>query len=129
LGAFDGLHIAASGLTAQRFRMDLIASNLANVNTTRTDKGEPFRRQLAVFASRKGQVPGVQVMGVHQDPAPFQKHYDPTNPDADAGGYVQYPNINPVLEMTDLISASRSYEAGITMINAMKTMHMRALDI
>ncbi|MBM3269882.1 MAG: flagellar basal body rod protein FlgC [Candidatus Sericytochromatia bacterium] len=129
MGAFEGMHIAASGLTAQRFRMDLIASNLANVNTTRTEAGEPFRRQLAIFASRRGPVPGVQVVGIHKDPAPFQKHYDPSNPDADAGGYVQYPNINPVLEMTDLISASRSYEASITAINAFKAMHGRALEI
>ncbi len=129
MGAFDGMHIAASGLTAQRFRMDLIASNLANVNTTRTQDGEPFRRQLSIFASRSGPVPGVQVLGIRKDPAPFQKHYDPSNPDADAGGYVQYPNINPVLEMTDLISASRSYEAGITAINAFKAMHSRALEI
>jgi len=129
MGSFDGMHIAASGLTAQRFRMDLIASNLANVNTTRTINGEPFRRQMAIFASRMGPIPGVQVQTIRKDPAPFQRHYDPNNPDADAKGYVQMPNINPVLEMTDMILASRSYEANVTAISAFKAMHVKALEI
>ena len=129
MGAFDGMHTSASGLTAQRFRMDLIASNLANVNTTRTSNGEPFRRQMAIFGSRQGPIPGVQVMGIRKDQAAFQRHYDPSNPDADAGGYVAMPNINPVLEMTDMISASRSYEAGITAISAFKSMAAKTLEI
>lgn len=129
MGTFDGMHISASGLTAQRFRMDLIASNLANVNTTHTLYGEPFRRQMAIFQAKQGALPGVQVLGVRKDPAPFQKHYEPSNPDADKDGYVQMPNINPVLEMTDLISASRSYEAGVTAINAFKAMSSKALEI
>jgi len=129
MDAFSGLHITASGLTAQRFRMDVIASNLANVNTTRTESGEPFRRQLVVFQARGGATPGVQVMGVQKDPNPFQRIYDPSNPDADGQGYVSMPNINPIMEMTDMISASRSYEAGITAINAMKQMYSKALEI
>jgi flagellar basal-body rod protein FlgC len=129
LGAFDGLHIAASGLTAQRFRMDLIAANLANVNTTRTQYGEPFRRQLAIFGTRSGPIPGVQVLGIQKDDSPFKQIYDPSNPDANPAGYVSLPNINPILEMTDLMSASRSYEAGVTAITAFKAMHSRALEI
>lgn len=129
MGTFDGLHTAASGLTAQRFRMDVIASNLANVNTTRTQAGEPFRRQLTVFQAKMGPLPGVQVMGIKKDPAPFFRYYDPSNPDSDANGYVSMPNINPILEMTDLISASRSYEANVTAIGAMKTMYQKALEI
>ncbi len=129
MSAFDALHTAASGLTAQRFRMDVISSNLANVNTTRTQAGEPFRRQLAVFQSRTGPIPGVQVLGVRKDPAPFFRYYDPSNPDSDGNGYVQMPNINPILEMTDLISASRSYEANVTAIGAIKGMYQKALEI
>lgn len=129
MGAFDGLHTAASGLTAQRFRMDVIASNLANVNTTRTQTGEPFRRQLAIFQARQGPLPGVQVLGIQKDPSPFFRYYDPTNPDSDANGYVQMPNINPILEMTDLISASRSYEANVTAVGALKAMYQKALEI
>ena len=129
MSTFDGLHIAASGLTAQRFRMDLIASNLANVNTTRTPSGDPFRRQIAVFAARGGNTPGVQVVNIQPDSAPFQKIFDPGNPEADAEGYVRMPNINPILEMTDMMSATRSYEANITAINAIKGMASRAIDI
>lgn len=129
MGVFEGMQIAASGLTAQRFRMDVIASNLANVDTTRTPQGGPFRREMAVFQARQGSVPGVEVVGIKQDPSPFRRIYDPGNPDADASGYVSMPNINPVMEMTDMISASRSYEANITAIQAFKGMAQKAMDI
>jgi flagellar basal-body rod protein FlgC len=117
MGAFDGLDIAASGLTAQRFRLDVISANLANVNTTRTDAGEPFRRQIVHFKARQGKLPGVP------------RIYDPGNPDADEAGYVRMPNVNSITEMTDLISASRSYEANITAAGAFKEMARKALEI
>ncbi|MBI6545165.1 MAG: flagellar basal body rod protein FlgC [Cyanobacteria bacterium NC_groundwater_1444_Ag_S-0.65um_54_12] len=129
MSTFKGLHIAASGLTAQRFRMDIIASNLANVHTTRTANNEPFRRQLVIFQARQGAVPGVEVVGLQQDPSPFQRVYDPGNPDADGEGYVRLPNINSILEMTDMVSATRSYEANITAIQAIKGMATKALEI
>ncbi|MEB3298238.1 MAG: flagellar basal body rod protein FlgC [Candidatus Sericytochromatia bacterium] len=129
MGAFDGLDIAASGLTAQRFRLDVVSANLANVNTTRTDAGEPFRRQIVQFRARQGRLPGVDVYEIAQDKAPFPRIYDPGNPDADASGYVRMPNVNPVTEMTDLISASRSYEANITAAGALKEMARKALEI
>ncbi|MBU6429118.1 MAG: flagellar basal body rod protein FlgC [Cyanobacteria bacterium REEB65] len=129
MGIFDGIDIAASGLTAQRFRMDIIASNLANASTTRTPQGGPFRRQLAVFQARQGATPGVKVVGIQQDMSPFQRIYEPGSPDANAQGYVEMPNVNPVLEMTDMISASRSYEADITTIQAFKAMANKAIQI
>ncbi len=129
MGAFEGMQIAASGLTAQRFRMDVIASNLANASTTHTPQGGPFRRETVVFQARQGPVPGVRVVGLQQDMSPFQRIYDPGNPDADKQGYVLMPNVNPVLEMTDMISASRSYEANVTMIQAIKGMANKAIEI
>lgn len=130
MGAFDGLDIAASGLTAQRFRLDVISANLANVNTTRTDAGEPFRRQIVQFRARQGgRLPGVDVYEIKPDKTPFPRIYDPGNPDADEAGYVRMPNVNPISEMTDLISASRSYEANITAAGALKEMARKALEI
>ena len=129
MGAFEGMQIAASGLTAQRFRMDVISANLANVDTTRTPQGGPFRREMVVFQARQGAVPGVQVVGIKQDKSPPKRIYDPGSPDADASGYVLMPNINPVMEMTDMISASRSYEANITTLDAFKSMANKALEI
>jgi flagellar basal-body rod protein FlgC len=129
MSAFDSLHTAASGLTAQRLRMEVISSNLANANTTRAEDGGPFRRQIVVNQARTGATPGVEVSRISQDKAPFQRIYDPTNPDADRTGYVQYPNINPITEMTDMVSATRSYEANITAIQAIKGMAIKALEI
>lgn len=155
---FRALDISASGLTAERLRLDLISNNLANANTTRTASGEPYRRQRALFASRDetfmatlqraagagftgprlsaraGQreaVPlgGVQVTAIVSDQGPFRLVYDPGHPDADPEGYVAMPNINPVTEMVDLITASRSYEANVTAVNAAKQMFSRALEI
>lgn len=133
--------ISASGMTAERLRMDMIANNLANANTTRTAEGGPYRRQVPVFApremsrslARRSGVAftgmGVRVVGIYEDDAPPRLVYDPQHPDADENGYVQMPNVDVVREMVDLISASRAYEANITAFNTAKSMAMRALDI
>jgi flagellar basal-body rod protein FlgC len=137
---FDSLHASASGLTAQRLRMDIIANNLANANSTRSKDGGAYRRQLAVFESRESQqrdingrtqsTPlGVRVARIIEDESPLRLVHDPDHPDANADGYVAYPNVNTVQEMTDMISATRSYEANVTVINAVKGMAGKALEI
>jgi flagellar basal-body rod protein FlgC len=140
MSMFDSLHASASGLTAQRLRMDVIANNLANANSTRSKDGEAYRRQMVVFESREqfqrdisGKTKmtplGVKVTKIVEDEKPFRLVYDPEHPDANADGYVAYPNVNTVQEMTDMISATRSYEANVTMINAIKGMAAKALEI
>lgn len=134
MNVFRTFDISASGLTAQRLRMDTISNNLANVNTTRTASGEPFRRQMPVFAARpafgrSADVGGVRVVGVVRDNDPFRLVYEPGHPDADADGYVRMPNVNVVSEMVDMISASRAYEANIAALNAAKDMALKALEI
>lgn len=128
---FGGLNIAASGLSAHRQWMDLIAGNIANANTTRTPEGGPFRRQLAVFmemADTDGTLRGVKVERQIDDDSELRKVYEPDHPDADADGYVSYPNVNVVAEMVDLIAASRAYEANATTMEALKSNFMRALQ-
>lgn len=141
---FSSFNVSASGMTAQRLRMDIIADNIANVETTRTAEGTPYRRKLAVFQEKqvtsfrellkknKGDATardGVQVAGIVEDPTPFKMIYNPGHPDADAEGYVAMPNVDIVSEMVDMISASRAYEANITVLNTSKNMAMRALEI
>lgn len=139
---FDSLGTSASALTAQRLRMDVISNNLANANTTHQADGTKgaYRRQMAVFESRAIYKQDVEdraqktPMGVHvrqilEDQAPFRMVYEPGHPDANADGYVAYPNVNTVQEMTDMISATRSYEANVTIINAVKGMAAKALEI
>jgi len=119
--------------------MDLIAGNLANINTTRTASGGPYRRKVAVFAERlqaamgAGRAPwpgaGVRVAAIVEDSTPPRLVYDPSHPDADARGYVSLPNINVVNEMIDLITAARAYEANATVLNAAKGMALKALEI
>ncbi len=129
--------ISASGMTAERLRMDTIANNLANANTTRTADGGPYRRQVPVFAAREtavlarpgGFAGGVRVLGIRHDPSPPRMVYDPAHPDANEEGYVAMPNVDVVREMVDLITASRAYEANVTAFNTAKSMAMRALDI
>lgn len=130
--------ISASGLSAERLRMDLISSNIANINTTRTAEGGPYKRRVAVFAESldkaiknptKSAGRGVEVVAIHQDQTPPKLIYDPTHPDADEQGYVHMPNINIITEMVDLITATRSYEANVTALNAGKTMALKALEI
>ncbi len=137
------LAISASGLTAERLRLDMIANNLANINTTRTPRGGPYRREVPVFAERlqeaMGQLPGrpssrapgagVEVAAIVEDNSPPRLVYDPSHPDADANGYVHLPNINIVNEMVDMITASRAYEANVTVLNAAKAMTLKALEI
>lgn len=127
MGMFDAINISASGLTAQRLRMDVISQNIANVNTTRTPEGGPYVRQMTVFAQSPDG--GVQVQAIVPDTRPFKLMYDPSNPDADENGYVRMPNVDIVEEMVDMISATRSYEANVTAIDAAKNMAMRAIDI
>lgn len=145
---FNGLNISASGMSAQRLRMDLISQNIANVNTTRDENGEPYRRQTAVFEessnSRFGKMlttavsgrasemngSGVKVTAIVEDHVTAMKQvYDPSNPDADEDGYVTYPNVNTVTEMTNLIDATRSYEANVTAFNATKNMLLKGLEV
>lgn len=143
MSSFNGMDISSSGMTAQRLRMDIISQNIANVSTTRDENGNPYRRKAVVFAEKDitpfGQVllnasgdvgNGVKVTKIVEDKSTeMRKVYDPSNPDADGDGYVTYPNVNVVQEMTDLIDASRSYEANITAFNATKNMALKGLDV
>ncbi|MEB3285132.1 MAG: flagellar basal body rod protein FlgC [Candidatus Sericytochromatia bacterium] len=137
---FDSLHASASGLTAQRLRMDVIANNLANANSTRGKDGQTYRRQMVMFESREvqqrdiadrtqGTPLGVRVSKIIDDQSPLRLVYDPEHPDANPDGYVAYPNVNVIQEMTDMISATRSYEANVTVINSVKGMAGKALEI
>jgi flagellar basal-body rod protein FlgC len=130
---FDVLDIGASGLQAQRTRLDAIAANIANANTTRDADGRniPYRRRFAVFApgrpggenaSISDVQPGVRVQEVKLDPTPFQRRYEPGHPDADADGYVLYPNIDLAVEYVNALEASRAYEANVTMMEVSKAM-------
>jgi len=125
----DAFDISASGLSAQRSRLDLIAANIANVETTRTPQGGPYRRRQPVFASRAGNPGGVDMIGAVEDPRQPRHVYQPGHPDADEDGFVSYPNVNVVEEMVDLVSATRSYEANAAAFNAAKSMAQRALDL
>jgi flagellar basal-body rod protein FlgC len=144
-GVFAPFAISASALTAERLRMDVISNNIANANTTRTVEGGPYIRQRVVFSPRfdattafssfiptmtpDGLPAGVRVTGIQKDSSPVRMVYDPGHPDANAEGYVAYPNVNAVNEMVDLISASRAYEANITAFNSTKSMALQALSI
>lgn len=132
----QSMAISASGLTAERMRMDLISSNIANINTTRTEEGGPYRRKMPVFQevlsqNMNGDVSGsgVQVAAVKKDQNPPKMVYDPEHPDANGKGYVAMPNIDIVKEMVDLVSATRTYEANVTVLNAAKDMALKALTI
>ena len=131
MGMFDAFNVNASGLTAQRYRMDVISQNVANANTTRTEDGTPYVRKIVTFEEKQGSFGtfssvfgsaserfkshGVKVSGTYEDKSTEGKMvYDPSHPDADENGYVTYPNVNIITEMTNLIDASRSYEANAT---------------
>ncbi len=137
---FRNMEISASALTAERLRMDLISDNLANVNTTKTKEGGPYQRKVPVFAevldnyiSDNGRFiakpAGVKVLRIEPDGNPPRMVFDPSNPDANEDGYVFYPDINPVSEMVNLITASRSYEANVTAFNAAKTIFSASLEL
>jgi flagellar basal-body rod protein FlgC len=140
MGMFDAIDVAASGLTAERVRMDTTAENLANAQTTRGADGQPYRRKSVVLeqaggaASFGNQLAGAMGGGVHvaeisEDTTPAKLVYDPSHPDADARGYVSMPNVEPVAEMVDLITASRGYEANVTVMQTSKQMFAKTLDI
>jgi flagellar basal-body rod protein FlgC len=144
MGLFQSFNISASGMTAERFRTDIIAENIANVNTTSTESGGPYRRKIVTFAERdvtsfsqmysasknKAIGNGVKVTSVTEDTeTDFIMEYDPSNPDADENGYVSYPNVNTVTEMTNLIDATRAYEANATAFDAAKSMAQTGLQI
>ena len=142
MSIFGAIDVAASGMTAERLRLDVISNNIANVNTTRTADGGPYRRQYVVFEPRQGdassfsqvmsgqlQLNGVRVSGIRKDDSPLRMVYEPGHPDADAQGYVRMPNINIVTEMVDMMTASRAYEANVTSVNVAKSMMLKALEI
>ncbi|MCD6253725.1 MAG: flagellar basal body rod protein FlgC [Thermotogae bacterium] len=135
LSEFKIMSIGATGLTAQRLRIDVIATNIANAETTRTETGGPYRRKVPVFSEylvrTKDRIEsrGVKVVALKEDPSPFRLIYDPSHPDANEDGYVQMPNVNVLKEMVDLISAQRAYEANVSTINAAKDMVSAALEI
>ncbi|WP_123053492.1 flagellar basal body rod protein FlgC [Clostridium sp. JN-1] len=139
--AFNTMRISASGLSAERLSMDTISSNIANVDTTRGADGKPYRRKIPVFQENLNQelnkntgsyedVPmGVKAVGIVDDSSPLRREYDPSNPDADAQGYVSKPNVNVLNEMADMIVATRTYEANATAIESEKSMFSKALEI
>jgi flagellar basal-body rod protein FlgC len=154
MGFMDSLNLSASGMTAERLRMDVISNNLANVNTTRTPQGGPFRRKEVELSEGDGSfndtleglsqgdgigavtnsmdgsgLGGVKVTGIISDNSPFVMEKDPGSPDADKNGWVKKPNINVVTEMVDMMSASRAYEADVSAVDAAKGMAEKALAI
>jgi flagellar basal-body rod protein FlgC len=143
MGLFDSFRISASALTAQRLRMDIIANNMANAETTRTAEGGPYKKEMPVFAESrpKFMLPvisedarstvgdGVKVVAIKKDTAPPKLVYNPSHPDANADGYVAMPNIELVSEMVDMIEATRAYEANVTALNSSKSMAVKALEI
>lgn len=149
MGFLDSMDISASGLTAQRLRMDTIAANLANADSTRVANGKgPYRRQVVVFEAKPSQPSaafsdilgqqmaslgsGVRVKEIKQvdeTEEPFRRVYEPGHPDADADGYVNYPNVNVVEEMIDLVDSTRSYQANAQVIDGVKNMALKALEI
>lgn len=151
MSVFASLRTSASGLYAQRLRMDLISNNIANAETTRTAEGGAYRRQQVLFMPKvlgrlpffeqlrgtsplRGQVPGLELEGVQplaivEDQSPTRMVHDPSHPDANPDGFVELPNVNIVTEMADMLSATRSYEANVTVFNAAKQMAQRAIDL
>lgn len=136
--------ISASGLTAQRMRMDIIAQNIANASSTRTANGGPYRRRIAVLSAQNAEGSfgsylsknmdqagggGVRVSQIAEDQTPFKVVYDPSHPDADASGNVKMPNVDTTQEMLDMMSATRAYESNVTVLNSFKSMAMKALEL
>ena len=130
MSVFNGMRISASGLSAERLRIDVISSNVANVKTTRTENGGAYVRKIASFQENYDEklgMLGVKAVSIEEDKSPLRK--EPNNPDADEEGYVEYPNVDLLVEMSDLISASRAYESNIDTLNAQKDMISKALEI
>ncbi len=142
---FSSMHVSSAGLSAQRSRLDIVAENIANAESTRTEKGGPYRRRQVVFESApiggrsfssvfrgsldQGSLQSVKVAKTIEDQRPFREVYDPTNPDADANGNVKMPNVNTVQEMVDMNSAARSFEANVTVMEASKRMFLKSLEL
>ena len=133
MNAFSSMQISATGLAAERLRMDTITSNMANANTTRSADGSgPYVRKIAVFQvalDANKDMAGVKAVKIEKDNSPLRKVYDPTNPDADKTGYVTMPNVNVLNEMADMMVATRSYEANVDTFTALKSMFSKALEI
>ena len=146
MSVFKSFGVNASGMTAERYRLDIISENIANANTTRTEEGTPYRIKIVTFAEKDFDATsfgaiyakargyhtgdGVKVTRVHEDTTTdLIKVYDPAHPDADENGYVMYPNVNTITEMTNMIDATRAYEANATAFSASKNMAQRGLQI
>ena len=145
MGLLATMRASASALTAERLRMDVISNNVANINTTRTETGGPYKRLQPIFMpdrpdrtfltvlraafGRLAPPKGVFVSKLKEDTTPTKRVLDPGHPDADAEGFVEYPNVDLVQEMTDMLGATRAYEANVTVMNAAKSMALKALDI
>ncbi len=142
MGFYSTMDISASALTAERLRMDVISENIANIDTTRTENGGPYRRKYVVFRENEknyasfssylndaAHTGGVSISAIGEDQSDFTLKYDPDHPDARPDGYVEMPNVDLAQEMVDMVSAYRSYEANITAFNAAKDMAVKALEI
>ena len=136
MSLFNALNVAATGLAAQSYRLNVVASNLANADSATSSNGQTYRAREVVFAAQPLQargagagVDGVQVVGVVQKPGPLRMVYDPGNPLANKQGYVAYPNVNPVDEMVNMISASRSYQADVDVANTTKNLLLKTLTL
>jgi flagellar basal-body rod protein FlgC len=147
MNLFHSMNISASGMSAERLRMDVIASNIANADTTRTPEGGAYKRHVSLMQAQPAvnsfqflfhrskaaifepYLNGVRVGAVVEDPSPMKMVYDPTHPDAKEDGYVEYPNVNVMTEMVELITASRGYESNVTAFNSVKNMALKALEI
>lgn len=140
----NAMNVSASGLTAQRLRLDIISENIANSKTTRTENGQPYKRKMVVFepseqgsfkntfASAAGNFDnqqGVIVSKIEEDNSPMKSVYDPGNPDADQNGYVTYPNVDLLKETVDSMEATRAYYANVTAFNAIKSMASKGLEV
>lgn len=131
-GVFSGIRISASALSAERLRMDVISSNIANMRTTRTEDGGAYVRKIAVFEenfdSKLGAL-GVKAVAIKEDESEMKYEYDPTHPDANEDGYVEYPNVDILVEKADLMTAQRAYESNVDTLNAQKNIISKALEI
>jgi flagellar basal-body rod protein FlgC len=145
----SSMNIVGSGLTAQQLRLDVIAENVTNIQTTRTENGGAYRRKMVLLQSQDSRntfrmalaqsraasntgfntTGGVQVTEIAEDPSDFKLAYDPTNPDANADGYVEYPNVDLVKEITDAMAATQAYSANVTALNTLKSVVAKALEI
>jgi len=142
---FTSMHVSSAGMSAQRSRLDVVAENIANAESTRTEKGGPYRRRQVIFQAistdktafssvfqssfRNGSHQSVKVANTVEDQRPFRDVYDPVHPDADANGIVKMPNVNTVEEMVDMNSAARSFEANVTVMEASKRMFLKSLEL